>query len=83
MDGVKVEEQWAVHSEDGQIYRVDGDDRGTTVREVSLLRAGVDGEPGEKLAAAAHRFVVMTPHGETVTGWRWTPGGDPCCEQEV
>jgi hypothetical protein len=78
--GVTVVEQWAVRSDDGQIYRVNDDDRATAIREAELLRQDLDGEAGEPGAAVAHRFVMKTPHGETASGWRSMLGGSVCCD---
>jgi hypothetical protein len=77
--GVTVLEQWAVHSDDGEIYRVNGDDRATAIREAGLLRQDPANSAGEPGAAVAHRFVLVTAHGETASGWRWNLGGSVCC----
>ncbi|TDC34203.1 hypothetical protein E1211_17805 [Micromonospora sp. 15K316] len=74
---VTVREEWAVRSDDGNIYRVKDDSRAAAEREAALLQRGVDGEPGEPGAAPAHRYVMETPEGTAETGWRsplhWTP----------
>lgn len=47
--------EWAVLSDDGQVYEVDGKDRDTAIREARLLLDGADGteahegEPGAKV----------------------------------
>ena len=69
--GVTVREEWAVHSDDGEVYRVSDDSRANACREAALLQRGVDGEPGEPGAAPAHRYVMETPEGTATTGWRW------------
>ncbi len=77
-DGVTVTEEWAVHSEDGNIYRVDGDHRETAEKEAALLQRSVDGEAGEPQASPASRWVMIAPDGRVAsTGWRWTLGWKP------
>lgn len=71
--GVKVYQEWGVHSDDGDVYQVNGD-HDTAVREAVLLRNGVPGDPErtpEPGAAPASRYVLDTPHGTVTTGWRW------------
>lgn len=68
---VVVREEWAVRSDDGEIYQVRGRSMEAAEREAALLRAE---EPG---AAVAHRYVMETPEGTASTGWRWTLGGAP------
>ena len=70
-DNVVVREEWAVHSDDGEIYNVRDHLRANAEREAALLQHGVDGEPGEPGAAPAHRYVMETPDGIAATGWRW------------
>lgn len=70
-EGVSVCEQWAVHSDDGHVYRVEGDSRELAERNAAMLRAGEPDQQGEPGAAAARRFVMVTPDGEVATSWRW------------
>lgn len=71
-DGVTVEEQWAVHSDDGEIYRVIGDRQADAERNANLLRTGSAGDEPEPGARAARRYVMETPDGVVSTWWRWT-----------
>lgn len=65
-DAVTVQEQWAVHSDAGHIYRVEGDRREVAEGEPSALRA-----EGELSVAPARRYVLWTPDGQASTPWRW------------
>jgi hypothetical protein len=75
--GVTVTEEWAVRSDDENIYQVEPPTRAKAEYEAALLQRGVDGEPGEPGAAPAHRYVMTTPEGVAATGWRWPVGWKP------
>lgn len=78
--GVTVRQQWAVHSDDGKVYRVAGHSRANAEREAALLQRGLDDEPGEPGAAPAYRYVMDTPDETVATGWRWVANWKPSAE---
>jgi hypothetical protein len=77
----EMREEWAVHSDDGTIYRVEPPTKEKAEHEAALLQRGVPGDPEmtpEPGAAPAYRHVMIAPDGRTAaTGWRWTLGWKP------
>lgn len=79
----RVLEEWAVRSEDGEVYGVHDDSYTSALTELVKLRGGVDGDPdqpGEPDARLVHRFRLV--HRRTlkfrVTTWMHIPtAGDP------
>lgn len=80
-DGCTVWVEWAVHSADGNVYKVNPPTEATAVREATLLYHGRPADPEdppEHGCAPAYRHVLVAPDGRIAdTGWKWPLGWTP------